>query len=79
MQRIEKGLEPACVANCPVRVFEFGDLDDPDSAVSRKVRDNRHFQLLEELGTEPRVFYVNGTPPSSQVRQLDQVNGGQTK
>lgn len=76
VQRVEKGLEPACVANCPVRVFEFGDLEDPDSRISRKLRGQPHFQLLEEVGTEPRVFYLNGAPPSADVRQIDPVKGG---
>jgi dimethyl sulfoxide reductase iron-sulfur subunit len=75
VQRVDQGLEPACVANCPVRVFEFGDLDDPTSAVSHSVHQSKHFQLLEELGTKPRVFYVGGTPPSPEVRQLEPVKG----
>jgi molybdopterin-containing oxidoreductase family iron-sulfur binding subunit len=73
---VEKGLEPACVANCPVRVFEFGDLDDPDSAVSRRLRESPHFRLLEDLGTEPRVFYLNGSPPTRESRQFMAVKGG---
>ncbi|GAB4334371.1 MAG: 4Fe-4S dicluster domain-containing protein [Dehalococcoidia bacterium] len=76
VHRVEKGLEPACVANCPVRVFEFGDLDDPDSTVSQKLREANRFRLLEDVGTEPRVFYLNGQPPTSEHRQLDAVKGG---
>jgi len=76
VHRIEKGLEPACVANCPVRVFEFGDLDDPDSNVSKKLRSSPHFRLLEGEGTEPRVFYLNGNPPTPEARQILPVKGG---
>jgi|DewCreStandDraft_2_1066082.scaffolds.fasta_scaffold00006_23 molybdopterin-containing oxidoreductase family iron-sulfur binding subunit len=76
VHRVEKGLEPACVANCPVRVFEFGDLEDPNSSVSHKLREATRFRLLEDVGTEPRVYYLNGQPPTGEHRQLDAVKGG---
>lgn len=70
VHRVEKGLVPACVANCPVYALHFGDLDDPKSIVSRILAKKKSFRLLEELGTEPRVYYVGGKPPSHGVRQL---------
>lgn len=57
-ERIEKGLEPACVANCPTKALTFGDLEDPESEVSRIIRDRAGYQLRAELGTDPSVFYV---------------------
>ncbi|MFN3929811.1 MAG: 4Fe-4S dicluster domain-containing protein [Thermoflexus sp.] len=73
VHRVERGKLPACVANCPVRALLFGDLDDPDSLVSRVLRQKPHFRLLEELGTEPRVFYVGGKPPGVETRQIEPV------
>jgi Fe-S-cluster-containing dehydrogenase component len=64
------------VANCPVRVFEFGDLDDATSVVSQKLRSSPPFRLLDGEGTEPRVFYLNGNPPSPDVREVMPVKGG---
>jgi Fe-S-cluster-containing dehydrogenase component len=48
----------ACAAACPAQAITFGDLDDPDSAVSRQSESPRAFRLLEHLGTKPRVVYL---------------------
>jgi MoCo/4Fe-4S cofactor protein with predicted Tat translocation signal len=47
----------ACQQACPTRAFTFGDLADPDSAVSRARRSPLHYALLEELNTRPRTTY----------------------
>jgi len=73
VHRVEKGLPPACVANCPAFALHFGDLDDPKSEVSQLLRKKPSFRLLEELGTEPRVHYVGGKPPSVESRQIEEV------
>ena len=72
VQRLAKGLQPACVETCPTKALHFGDLDDPQSAVSR-INKKPKFHLLEEAGTEPRVFYVGGEPPESEAKPIETV------
>ncbi len=56
--RVEQGLDPACVSVCPTHCMTFGDLDDPQSAVSRQLAARRHHALKPDAGTEPRIFYL---------------------
>ncbi|MGE0494244.1 MAG: 4Fe-4S dicluster domain-containing protein [Vulcanimicrobiota bacterium] len=58
--RTAQGLDPACVAVCPTRCMHFGDLDDPDSDVSRLLASRRWHTLMPEAGTNPRIFYLTG-------------------
>jgi Fe-S-cluster-containing dehydrogenase component len=56
---IEDGtIQTACVQSCGAEALVFGDLDDPDSAVSRLSRSSRGEKLLEDLGTAPAVTYL---------------------
>jgi molybdopterin-containing oxidoreductase family iron-sulfur binding subunit len=48
---------PACVESCPTHAITFGDLNDPQSEVSRKAKSPEAFRLLAKLGTEPKVYY----------------------
>ncbi|MDA8745058.1 TAT-variant-translocated molybdopterin oxidoreductase [Rubripirellula amarantea] len=80
VQRIEKGkitarkedrrvgegdVVTACQAACPTNAIEFGDISDPESAVSKKRQDVRSYGMLEQLNVKPRTEYlarVRNTP-----------------
>lgn len=61
--RVDEGLDPACVVACPTTARIFGDLDDPESPVSKYIvqecaRGREPFHLLPEAGTKPAGLYV---------------------
>ena len=56
--RIAKGDEPACIKVCPERARFWGDLDDPDSDVSKVLASRESKQLLPEEDTKPSVHYL---------------------
>jgi molybdopterin-containing oxidoreductase family iron-sulfur binding subunit len=58
LHRLEVGMLPACTTTCIGRATYFGDANDPDSMVSELVASPNVMRLKEELGTEPRVYYL---------------------
>ncbi|MEW6490892.1 MAG: 4Fe-4S dicluster domain-containing protein [Thermodesulfobacteriota bacterium] len=67
--RIEAGVAPACVRQCPGRAVFVGYLDDESSAVYKLVKSWKiALPLHAEAGTGPNVFYV---PPLSPYRLKD--------
>ena len=53
---------PACVATCPTNARHFGDLGDPDSAVSRLVASRGGYDLMPEMGYRPVNKYLPPRP-----------------
>ncbi|MEO5918023.1 MAG: 4Fe-4S dicluster domain-containing protein [Candidatus Limnocylindrales bacterium] len=58
LHRVAVGELPACVSTCIGRATLFGDANDPHSLVSELVALPNVSRLKEELGTEPRVYYL---------------------
>jgi Fe-S-cluster-containing dehydrogenase component/formate-dependent nitrite reductase membrane component NrfD len=55
--RVEVGLEPACVVVCPTHAIVSGDLDDPNSEISKIVARDKVSVRAPEQGTSPKVYY----------------------
>ncbi len=56
--RVAQGVVPACVEACIGRARIFGDLNDPESEISKQVRTQPVTVLRPGQGTEPNVFYI---------------------
>lgn len=71
--RLREGKLPYCVEACPNGVYYFGD-ENEDAVtngttretvrLSKLLRDNGGYQLMPELGTKPRVYYL---PPKNRM------------
>jgi len=46
------------VQSCPAKALVFGDLNNPDNAVTQLAGNERNYYLLEELHTLPSVGYL---------------------
>lgn len=55
---IDEDASPACVVNCSGHALFFGDLNDPQSNVSRLIQDNHAMRVNPECGTQPSVYYI---------------------
>lgn len=51
-------IQPACVQTCPSDALVFGDLNDPESKVSKLFKTDRNYFLLEDMHTLPSVGYL---------------------
>jgi Fe-S-cluster-containing dehydrogenase component len=47
----------ACQQTCPANAIVMGDANDPNSEVSKALKSERTYYVLEELGTQPGVGY----------------------
>lgn len=58
LHRVKEGQSPACVAVCPTKCMYFGDVDDPNSEISKLLRTRKLKTLAPEAGTDPHIFYL---------------------
>jgi phenylacetyl-CoA:acceptor oxidoreductase subunit 1 len=55
---VDREATPTCAVSCLPGAVQFGDANDPESIVSRLLRENRAVRVAENLGTEPSLYYI---------------------
>jgi molybdopterin-containing oxidoreductase family iron-sulfur binding subunit len=78
---VRSGTLPFCIQGCPHLAIYYADLEEDLAtngrellSVSRFLAENDAFRLKEELGTQPRVFYIPGH--GEEVGRTDPTRGG---
>ncbi len=56
----EAGEEPACVRNCAGRALHYGDINDPNSEVSKMIKEagEEHVFTIRNFGNNPTTRYI---------------------
>ena len=57
VHRVDKGQQPACAEACPNKSILFGNLNDPDSEISQKIRTVASIQIRADLGLNTGIRY----------------------
>lgn len=71
--RLEHEMEPACATTCPSDAIYFGDMNDPDSKISRALTAAEEaaiplVQLRGEKKTKPRMWFAGPSPAEIESR-----------
>jgi molybdopterin-containing oxidoreductase family iron-sulfur binding subunit len=53
----DEDAQTACSIACPTNAMVFGDVNDKTHAIGELKKNQRQYYLLEEINTEPSVFY----------------------
>ena len=62
----------ACQAVCPTEAIVFGDINDPESRVSKVKADHRNYSVLGDLNTKPRTTYLTALRnPNPEISEKD--------
>jgi molybdopterin-containing oxidoreductase family iron-sulfur binding subunit len=68
-------IQPACVQSCPSGALVFGNMNDPESEVSKLKKEERNYHLLEQLHTLPSVGYLTKVRNSEPVKGEENHSG----
>jgi Fe-S-cluster-containing dehydrogenase component len=60
-------IQMACQQACPANAIIFGDKNDPESRVSKALRSERVYYVLEEINTQPGIGYMTKIKNTTQA------------
>lgn len=58
VHRLDAGQPPACVETCVGNARHFGDLNDPESEVSKLLATHQYTTMYPDAGTGPNIYYL---------------------
>jgi MoCo/4Fe-4S cofactor protein with predicted Tat translocation signal len=72
-RKVQDGdIKTACQQSCPTNAIVFGDMNDPNTEISKLFNNDRSYVLLEEYNVAPSVAYM------TKIRNVDEeLAGGQ--
>ena len=74
---------PACVNACIADALHFGDVDDPNSKVSKLLKSHKNFRMHAELKTEPGFYYLydkaNAAPAPDNAPDVSEAKAGRLR
>ncbi len=69
----DKDLKTACQQGCPTEAIVFGNINDPESAVSQFMKTPRAYHVLGELNVKPSISYL------TKIRNVDETSHHEEK
>jgi len=58
---VDGEIQVACAQSCPTNAITFGDMNDPNSAISKLLaeeREGRAYGVIEEINVKPNISYL---------------------
>ncbi|HVJ47611.1 sulfate reduction electron transfer complex DsrMKJOP subunit DsrO [Desulfitobacterium sp.] len=76
-ERLEVGLQPACVNTCISGARVFGDINDPNSEIAKIIATNAVTVSKPETNNRPQTYYIKADEKALRPNLLEIVTGGE--
>ncbi|MBL4651785.1 MAG: TAT-variant-translocated molybdopterin oxidoreductase [Flavobacteriales bacterium] len=72
---VDGDIKTACASACPTNAITFGDHNDVDAEVRKRSQTDRAYHLLEDVGTQPNIWYLTKVKNSEEMRHVAVEHG----